>query len=132
MLRLITLLFCALSAAPAQRNPGWGRPFAAHQIFGNLYYVGTEDLACFLLTTPEGHILINTGLADSTPLMRESFRQLGFRLEDVKILLTMQAHFDHVAALSEIQKISGAKVFVTEADAPSVEDGGKSDPVFGA
>jgi metallo-beta-lactamase class B len=64
--------------------------------------------------------------------MRESFRKLGFRLEDVRILLTMQAHFDHVAAMNEIQKISGAKVFATEADAPSLEDGGRSDPVFGS
>ena len=55
----------------------------------------------------------------------------GFRLEDIKVLLTMQAHFDHVAAMKEIQQISGAKVYATEADAPSLEDGGKSDPVFG-
>src|SRR5215208_2441091 len=124
MLRLTILFICAVLAAPAQQNPGWRRPFPAHQIAGNLYYVGTEDLACFLLTTPEGHILINTGLADSTPLLRESFRKLGFRLEDVKILLTMQAHSDHVAAMREVQKLSGAKVFITEADAQSVEDGG--------
>jgi metallo-beta-lactamase class B len=131
MIRFTCLLLCALLTASAQQNPAWRRPFPAHQIAGNLYYVGTEDLACFLLTTPEGHILINTGLADSTPLLRESFRKLGFRLEDVKILLTMQAHSDHVAAFSEVQKISGAKVYITEADAASVEDGGKSDPFFG-
>jgi metallo-beta-lactamase class B len=108
------------------------RPYPAHRIAGNLYYVGTEDLACFLITTPEGHILINTGLENSTPLLRESFRTLGFRIEDVKILLTMQAHFDHVAAMNEVQKVSGAKFFATEADTPSLEDGGKSDPLMGA
>jgi metallo-beta-lactamase class B len=78
--------------------------------------------------TPAGDILINTGLADSTPLIRESFRNLGFRLEDVKILLTMQAHYDHVAAMNEIHKITGAKLYITEPDAPVLEDGGRSDP----
>jgi metallo-beta-lactamase class B len=63
--------------------------------------------------------------------LRDSFQKLGFRLEDVRILLNMQAHFDHVAAMAEVRKISGAKVFATEADAPAMEDGGKSDPVFG-
>jgi metallo-beta-lactamase class B len=124
-------LLIATCLAPAQENPSWKRPFPAHRIAGNLYYVGTEDLACFLLTTREGHILINTGLEDSTPLLRDSFRKLGFRLEDVKILLTMQAHFDHVAAMNEVKKISGAKLFATEADAPILEDGGRSDPYFG-
>ena len=81
--------------------------------------------------TPAGDILVNTGLVDSTPLIRESFRKLGFRLEDVKILLTMQAHYDHVAAMNEIRKITGAKVYITEPDAPVLEDGGKSDPFLG-
>jgi metallo-beta-lactamase class B len=92
--------------------------------------VGTEDPACFLIATSEGHILINTGLHDSAPLIEASIRKLGFRPEEVKILLTMQAHDDHVAAMAEMQKISGAKVYITEADAPSLEDGGRSDPVF--
>lgn len=129
-LLLATLLLTGLLSG--QQNESWRRPFPAHKIAGNLYYVGTEDLACFLITTPQGHILINTGLADSTPLIRDSFRKLGFRLEDVKILLTMQAHFDHVAAMSEVKRLTGAQFFATEADAPSLEDGGKSDPSFGA
>ncbi len=130
MLRAIVFLLLS-SLAIAQNNPEWKRPFPAHKIAGNLYYVGTEDLACFLLTTPQGHILVNTGLADSTPLLREGIRKLGFKIEDVKILLTNQAHLDHVAAMSEIRKISGARVYATEADAPMMEDGGKSDPYFG-
>ena len=112
----------------AQENPSWRRPFPAHKISGNVYYVGTEDLACFLVTSPEGHILINTGLADSTPLIRESISKLGFRLEDVKILLTMQAHFDHVAAMGEVQRITGAQAFATEGDAPILESGGRAIP----
>lgn len=121
-------LACLVSFA---QNPAWARPFAAHKIAGNLYYVGTEDLACFLITTKEGHILINTGLAESTPLIRDGISKMGFRVEDVKILLNMQAHFDHVAAMAEIQKLSGAKVYATEGDAPILEDGGVSDPAFG-
>jgi metallo-beta-lactamase class B len=129
MLRAFLLLLCA--TAFAQTNPAWQRPFPPHKIAGNLYYVGTEDLACFLFVTPAGDILVNTGLVDSTPLIRESFRKLGVRLEDVKILLTMQAHYDHVAAMNEIRKITGAKVYITEADAPVLEDGGQSDPFLG-
>ncbi len=131
MLRALLLLLSLCLSAFAQVNPAWKRPFPAYKIFGNLYYVGTEDLACFLFTTPDGDILVNTGLADSTPLLRESFRSLGFHLEDVKILLTMQAHYDHVAAMNEVQRITKAKVYITQADAPVLEDGGKSDPFLG-
>ena len=132
-MRNLALLFllCVATAFP-QSNPAWSRPAEPHKIVGNLHYVGTEDLACFLLTTPEGHILINTGLPDSTPLIRASVEKLGFKLQDVKILLTMQAHLDHVGALAEIQKLSGARVMITEGDAASVEDGGASDPAWGA
>lgn len=124
--------FFVCAVAFAQQNPAWTRAFPPHKIVGNIYYVGTEDLACFLLTTRQGHILINTGLADSTPLIRDSMQKLGFRLEDIRILLTMQAHFDHVAAMNEIQRISGAAVYATAPDAPALEDGGRSDPYFGS
>jgi metallo-beta-lactamase class B len=119
-----------LLAAPAW-PPAWTQPFPAHRIIGNVYYVGTADLACFLITTPQGHILINTGMPDSAPLIRKSIQQVGFRLEDVKILLNMQAHLDHVGALAEIQRLTGAKVYATEGDAPLLRDGGKSDFRFG-
>lgn len=127
----VALLCFLVPPAESQENSAWRRPFPPHRIAGNLYYTGTEDLACFLITTPAGHILINTGLDDSGPLLRESFQKLGFRLEDVKILLTMQAHSDHVAAMNDVRKVSGAKLFATEGDAPALEDGGVSDPYFG-
>ena len=132
MFRFFFLLLMMSSLVHAQVDPAWTRPFPAHKIAGNLYYVGTEDLACFLLATPQGHILINTGLDGSTPLIRKSIGKLGFSIEDVKILLTMQAHFDHVAAMREIQQLSGARVYATEPDAPVLEDGGKSDPFLGS
>jgi metallo-beta-lactamase class B len=128
-MRMCSILFWGLALASGQYD-SWRRPFPAHRIADNFFYVGTEDLACFLITTPEGHILINTGLADSTPLIRTSISKLGYRLEDVKILLTMQAHFDHVAAMSEIKRLSRAKLYATEGDAAALEDGGLSDPYF--
>jgi metallo-beta-lactamase class B len=132
MIRVLLVLLAAGAFAIAQQNPNWSRPFPPYKIAGNVYYVGTADLACFLLTTPEGDILINTGLADSGPLIRESIQKLGFKVEDIRILLTMQAHDDHVAAFKEIQQASGAKIYITEPDAPALEDGGRSDPVFGS
>ena len=100
---------------PSER--GWSRPFPAHRVIGNLYAVGTYDLAVFLVTSQDGHILINTGLEDSTPMIRENIESLGFRLEDVKILLTMQAHWDHTAALAEIKALTGAEMWATDGDA---------------
>ena len=95
---------------------------------GNVYYVGTEDLACFLIVTPKGNILINTGLADSLPLIRAGVESLGFHLGEVKILLTMQAHYDHVAAMAELKKETGAKFYATTGDVAALESGGKADP----
>lgn len=125
---LLLLLLMSLSTPALAQQESWKAPFPAHKIAGNLNYVGTEDLACFLITTPEGHILINSGLADSALTIRESVNELGYTLGDIKILLTTQAHFDHVAALGEIQKLTRAEMFATEQDAAVLEDGGKSDP----
>ncbi len=131
MHRLITAIAVLLTAAAAAAQPAdWSRPFPGHRVIGNLYAVGTYDLACFLITSDEGHILINTGLAESAPLIRENVESLGFRLEDIRVLLTMQAHYDHTAALAEIKKATGAEMWATAADAPLLEDGGASDPHF--
>ena len=119
-----------IGATAAAQPEEWSRPFPGHRVIGNLYAVGTYDLGCFLITSDEGHILINTGLVDSTPLIRESIESLGFRLEDVRILLTMQTHYDHAAAFAEIKEITGAEVWATADDAPLLEDGGASDPHF--
>ena len=129
------LMWGALAAILAQgavQSPEeWRRPFAAHRVIGNVYYVGTYDLACFLIVTPQGNILINTGLEDSAPLIRKSIADLGFKLDDVRWLLTTQAHYDHVAALAEMKRLTGARVLASQADAVLLEDGGKSDFHFG-
>ena len=124
-------LILVVAAPVAAQNEAWTRPFPGHRVIGNLYAVGTYDLAVFLITSEEGHILINTGVEDSTAQIRENIESLGFRLEDVEILLQMQSHWDHTAALAEIKEITGAEMWATAADAPVLEDGGFSDPHFG-
>ncbi|MBL4821707.1 MAG: subclass B3 metallo-beta-lactamase [Gammaproteobacteria bacterium] len=112
------------------QNDSWSRPFPGHRIIANLYAVGTYDLGVFLITSEDGHILINTGLEESMPLIRENIESLGYSLEDVKILLTQQAHWDHTGALAEIKKLTGAEMWATEEDARVLRDGGFSDPHF--
>ncbi len=124
------LLLVSTAQLHAQRVD-WTMPFPGHRIIANLYAVGTFGLGVFLVTSDEGHILINTGLEDSTPLIRENIESVGFRLEDVRILLTMQSHWDHTAALAEIKEITGAEMWATTDDARVLEDGGFSDPHFG-
>jgi len=133
IMRSIVVLCCVvLVISPATAQPdGWTTPFPGHRVIGNLYAVGTYDLASFLITSADGHILVNTGLEDSTSLIRENIESLGFRLEDVRILLTTQAHWDHTAALAEIKEIADAEMWATAGDAPVLEDGGFSDPHFG-
>ena len=126
-----TLLLAASTAGLQAQPADWAEPFPGHRVIGNLYAVGTEGLGVFLITSDEGHILINTGLEDSTPLIRENIESVGYRLEDVRILLTMQAHWDHTAALAEIREITGAEMWATAGDGRVLEDGGFSDPHFG-
>ena len=132
MRALATTTLLAGLALPLGAQPdGWTRPFPGHRVIGNLYAVGTYDLGVFLITSEDGHILINTALEDSTALIRHNMESLGFRLEDIRILLTMQAHWDHTAALAEIKRLAGAEMWATAGDAPVLEDGGFSDPHFG-
>ncbi len=130
---MLSCSFFASSLTNAQSEPpaGWITPYPAFQVIGPLYGVGMLDLSVFLITSDEGHILINTGLADSTQVIRRNIESLGFRLEDVRILLTMQAHWDHTAAMAEIKQIAGAQVWATAKDARVLEDGGFSDAHFG-
>lgn len=108
-------------------NEGWLKPFTPVQIINNLYFVGSHELGQFLITTDEGHILINTGPHGSVPLIKTSIETLGLNFNDIKILLTTQAHWDHVGGLAEIKRITGAQMFALEDDAPVLEDGGSSD-----
>lgn len=126
-------LLVSLAARPsaAQADPDWTRAFPPVHLVGNVYWVGTYDLSTYLITTPQGHILVNTGLADSAAQIRSSVEALGFRMADVKILTATHGHYDHVAALAALKKMTGAKVMVSEADRELLESGGKADFRFG-
>jgi metallo-beta-lactamase class B len=112
-------------------SPDWSEPFPAHRMIGNIYYVGSRGLASYLITTPAGHILINSNLKTSVPLIRESIEKLGFHFHDVKILLISHAHFDHDAGSAEIKQLTGAKYMVMDGDVSVVESGGKNDFQYG-
>lgn len=106
------------------------KPFPPLRIIGNLYYVGTYDLSVFLITTPAGHILINTGVNDSTAAIRVNIESLGFKFNDIKILTGTHGHWDHVAAMAEIKRLTGARMLMHEEDTPLVESGGSMDYRF--
>lgn len=108
-------------------NPEWVKPYKPFRIAGNLYYVGTYDLASYLIVTNKGNILINTGLASSEALIKNNIEELGFKFSDVKILLTNQAHYDHLGAMAAIKKQTGAKFYVNAADAEVCKAGGAND-----
>ena len=127
--RLPALLILLLCLAPlhAQIEQDWTAPQKPFRIAGNLYYVGSRDLASYLVVTPAGNILINANLATSPPQIRAGVEALGFRWTDIKILLNSQAHFDHTAGSAAILKQTGARFMVMDGDAQLAESGGKTD-----
>jgi len=129
---LPVLMPCAFGqSAQSLTNPDWIKPFPPFHMVGNVYWVGTYDLSSYLITTPAGHILINTGLAQTVPQIKAGIEQLGFKLSDVKILTATHGHFDHVAGLAELKQMTGARVMMSEQDAELLESGAKSDFRFG-
>ena len=132
-------LFCAIVLSipflywPAQTQnlsdqksllESWNQPFKPFRIIGNIYYVGTNNLACYLITSPAGYILIDTGLQESGPIVRANIEALGYKLKYVRIILSSHAHFDHVAGHAEMKTATGAQVYASEADAATLESGG--------
>ncbi len=116
---------------PTITNADWAKPYEPFRIAGNLYYVGTYDLACYLITTSKGNILINTGLASSAAQIKKNIETLGFKFNDTKILLTTQAHYDHMGAMAAVKKQTGAKLMVNAKEAEVLKDGGASDYALG-
>ena len=117
-------------AAPG--SPDWSEPFPPHRMIGNIYYVGSRGLASYLITTRAGHILINSNLKTSVPLIRRSIEKLGFHFSDVRLLLICHAHFYLDAGCAEIKQLTGAKYMVMDGDVEVVESGGKSDFQYGS
>jgi len=128
ILFFMAFILCGTSFVFAYPMPN---PFPPFQIAGNLYYVGTDDLASYLIVTPEGNILINSDLEANVPMIKTSIEKLGFKFSDTKILLISHAHYDHAAGSQLIKQQTQAQYKVMEADVPEVESGGKSDFVYG-
>jgi metallo-beta-lactamase class B len=103
------------------------QPFEPFRVIGNIYYVGASDVSSFLITTPEGHLLVDTGFEETVPLIREGVRKLGFRVEDIKLLLNSHAHLDHAGGHARLKELTGALVVMSEADAALLERGGGGD-----
>jgi metallo-beta-lactamase class B len=103
------------------------RPFGPFRVIGNIYYVGAKDISSFLITTPEGHILLDSGFEGTVPVIRDGMRTLGFRFEDIKIVLNSHAHIDHAGGHALVKELTRAQIVMSEADALLLSRGGKGD-----
>ena len=118
-------------SAVATHPRGWAEPREPFHVVGNVYSVGSAELTSFLIATPKGHVLIDGGLSELAPQIARNIDKLGFKLEDVKVLLVSHAHFDHAGGLAELKRRTGAQVVASRADAEAMARGGKGDPQFG-
>jgi len=111
----------------------WNKPHPAFRIYGNTYYVGTDGLSSVLITSGTGHVLIDGALPESAPLIVANIRSLGFRIEDVKLIVNSHAHFDHAGGIAELQRLSGARVAASQwtADVMNKSAVPRDDPQFG-
>lgn len=133
------LLICVflLSATYAQaqiddeEGRKWNQPVKPFKIIGNIYYVGAHEVSSYLITTSQGLILLDSGFHETVPQIKANVVQLGFRMEDVKVIITSHAHADHVGGIALLKQLTGAKLMVSEADADALARGGKNDPNFG-
>jgi metallo-beta-lactamase class B len=110
----------------------WNEPFEPFRIAGSIYYVGTNRMALFLVATPAGLILIDSGFEDNVPRLRRNVESLGFRFQDIRILLASHAHIDHVQGHAVVRGLTGARVLASAKDAPVIASGGKGDWAYGA
>lgn len=118
--------------AQAKQESPFDKPFPAHKVIGNIYFVGTTDLGSYLITTPQGDILINTDFERTVPQIRASVEKLGFKFTDIKIILGSHAHGDHMEGDALAKELSGARVMAMEQDVPALQKmmpGGKPHPI---
>jgi metallo-beta-lactamase class B len=147
---LVPVLLLALTATCAAQNPGtslvaqkpsspsapqvdvksWSQPTEPFHIVGPIYYVGTRGLGVYLFATPTGHILLGGAVPGTAPLIEASIRKLGYKPEDIRILLLNHAHFDHAGTLADFKKLTGAPVEVMEGDVSLLKSGGETDYLF--
>lgn len=133
MRRLLTAIAACCALPALADNAAWTIPVEPHVIYGNTYFVGTKGLSAILITSPEGHVLIDAPLADNAPLVEANIRKLGFRVEDIKLILNSHAHVDHAGGIARLSKDSGAPVRATAASANELALGGNdpADPQHG-
>jgi metallo-beta-lactamase class B len=128
---LLTSL-CAVAGA-ADLNPDWVKSQKPFKLYGNAYYVGTHGLASILITSDKGHVLIDGAVPEAAQMIATNVKALGFRLEDVKVILNTHAHFDHAGGIAELQKLTGAKVWASPWTAKAFAQGQlPDDPQFGS
>src|SRR4051812_9488005 len=128
---LLAALPCALLAQYTPATAGQNEPVEPFRIIGNIYYVGASEVTSYLITSPEGDILLDGGFPETAPLIERNIQKLGFKLTDVKALISTHAHFDHAGGLAELKRATGAKFYASAADQPLLAAGGKGDFAFG-
>lgn len=128
--RIFLLFLLAAVPVHAATNPAWTTPLQPFQIADNLFYVGSEDLAAYLITTPAGDILINQNLTTSPPLLLHSIEALGLHPSDIKILLASHAHSDHIGGAAAMQRLTHARFELMDGDVATAESGGARDFAF--
>jgi metallo-beta-lactamase class B len=129
---VLALLSIIQLAAQQNISTEWSKPFPPHKVIGNVYYVGSVDLASYLITTPQGHILINTDFEETIPVIRAGVEKLGFKFTDIKIILGSHAHDDHMEGDAMVKALTGGRVMVMEQDIPALKKmmpGGKKHPI---
>src|SRR5262245_36540155 len=140
LLFVVFLVFIPQQARSQARQGGgnalagidWNKPFPAHKIIGNMYFVGSEQLGSFLITTPAGQLLINSDYEETVPVIRAAVEQLGFKFTDIRILLGSHAHPDHMTGDALVKQLTGATVMAMEEDVPALSNmrpGGKPHPI---
>lgn len=117
------LLAAGAAVAAPTSPPEWSAPTDPFRVADNLYYVGTAGISAWLITTPEGHIVIDGAMPTSAPLIQSSIRQLGFQPKDVKILLNTHAHFDHTGGLADLKRDTSARLLANPSDRKALETG---------
>jgi metallo-beta-lactamase class B len=137
---VVVLLMAAPVVLPAQTSPltaeqraqfhgPYSQPEEAFRLIGNIYYVGAKNIASYLVTTPQGHILIDTGTTEMTPVITANIEKLGFKVRDIKIMLSSHAHFDHIGGHAAMKKLTGARVMAIRQDAEALEAGKDLSPL---
>jgi len=122
----LTCVFVVLSSAIAftqSQRDAWSEPAEPFRVIGNIHYVGSKALASYLITTPEGHILLDTGINEMHDLIRANIETLGFKVEDVRFMVSSHAHWDHIEGHAAMKRATGAQVVALGGDAVALESG---------